>query len=250
MSAPSHPWFRADQAPFPRPERPPAGKRLVVLAAHPDDDVLGCGGTLAAAALANASTFAAVLYLTDGEKGKPDPDLGEEEIRARRREEARRALVVLGATRHEWAGFPDTQLEAGSAEVEAVRRFLAAHRPDVLLVPAPFDPHPDHRATAHAAALALAKTNPLPAAIWLYEVQPCFPVDAIVRIDDTIEIKERALAAHESQNDDGRLVRAGLGMAASRALYAPAGWGAAEGFRTCSPAVFTTYCAAAGWKIG
>lgn len=248
MSAPSHPWFRADQAPFPRPERAPAGKRLAVLAPHPDDDVLGCGGTIAAAALANPGTYVAVLYLTDGEKGTIDPDAGEEEHRARRREEARRGLVVLGASRHEYAAFPDTQLEPGTTEVEAVRRFLIAHRPDLLFVPSPFDPHPDHRATAHIAALALGK-SPALAAVWTYEVQPSFPVDTIVRIDDTIEIKERALAAHESQNEDGRLVRAGLGLAAARALYAPAGWGAAEGFRVSSPSIFTTYCAAAGWKV-
>ena len=90
---------------------PPLGRSILVLAPHPDDEVLGAAAVIDVARRSGAQVH--VLVATDGERG-PDktgaPDLGEE-----RREETRRALgdLGLGADAVTFLGYADGSL-AGS----------------------------------------------------------------------------------------------------------------------------------------
>ena len=77
-------------------ERPP-GKRVLVLAAHPDDEVLGCGGTLRKHVLAGERVVG--LYLTDGAGTYGGSDLAEEEKRLLIESQACRAGSILGLER-------------------------------------------------------------------------------------------------------------------------------------------------------
>ncbi len=237
----AHDWLMADYTPLLRPVAPPDGKRIGVIAPHPDDELLGCGGTLLRATESNSNTHIRVLYLTNGEQGAPDRTGSIPEIAAVRCEEARRGLGVLGLAQGEHASFADGALAAGPREVERVARFLTECLPDVVMVPAPLDPHPDHRAAAGIAARALDAHEKIRPSVWLYEVQPCFPMNALVRIDGAETAKARALAEHRSQGVD-RLTRAARGLAASRALYAPPKWEYAEAFRIVSALNFVAMC--------
>jgi N-acetylglucosamine malate deacetylase 1 len=148
---------------------------------------------------------------------------------------------VLGLNPGEHASFPDGALGVGPEEVERVARFLNEFSPDIVMVPAPLDPHPDHRAATRILARALEAHEATRPSIWMYEVQPCFPMNALVRIDGVETTKERALAEHRSQDVD-RLTRAAQGLAACRALYAPPGWKYAEAFRIGSALNFIEMC--------
>ena len=149
---------------------PPLGRSILVLAPHPDDEVLGAAAVIDAARRSGAQVH--VLVATDGERG-PDktgaPDLGEE-----RREETRRALgdLGLGADAVTFLGYADGSL-AGSwgngwtavpraggsvsadAVVDALRAALRGARPDTVVLPIAVDAHPDHRALNRFALLAL-----------------------------------------------------------------------------------------------
>ncbi|MFY9551094.1 MAG: PIG-L family deacetylase, partial [Thermoanaerobaculia bacterium] len=125
------------------------GARILVLAAHPDDESLGAGGTLAL----NAGKAEAVRIwiATDG--------TGQEGVAAekaadygiRRREEAVRAAAALGLGPPRFAGLADRRLadERGVLEA-ALDAELDEFRPDLVLCPSPAELHPDHRALARA----------------------------------------------------------------------------------------------------
>lgn len=109
---------------------------LLAFGAHPDDVELGAGGTLVAWVAGGGS--ATLVDLTAGERGtRGTPEL--------RRQEARMAAQTLGVQRVTLA-LPDAGLDADSPQQRLeVVRLLRQLRPQLLLLPHPADPHPDHR---------------------------------------------------------------------------------------------------------
>jgi LmbE family N-acetylglucosaminyl deacetylase len=186
-----------------------------------------------------------VLYLTAGEQGFADRSQPLQDVAQIRREEARRGLAVLGLEEGEHASFPDGALAAGPREVERVARFLQECAPEIVMTPPPLDPHPDHRAATGILVRVLESDVTIQPTVWIYEVQPGFPMNALVRMDGLEGAKARALAEHRSQ-DAGRLTRAAMGLAACRAMYAPPGWQYAEAFRIVSAANFVAICRSLG----
>lgn len=136
-----------------------AGRTLLTVVAHPDDEV-GAAGTLLAQRARRDDVH--VAWLTDGEMSAALGDLPPEEVARRRRGHARRAAEMLDVTPH-FFGWPDTGLEPGRERAAEVARLLARLRPDGLLT---FGDawirglrHPDHRAAGEIArdAVTLAR---------------------------------------------------------------------------------------------
>lgn len=124
--------------------------RLVVVAPHPDDEVLGCGGFMAQARSAGREVL--VVSVSDGEACYPgDPFWTPERLRETRRRELRAALAALGLGQVAVVllGVPDGGV--GLAAAFLTDR-LAAHlrRDDLILVPWEKDGHPDHEACNRA----------------------------------------------------------------------------------------------------
>ena len=136
----------------PLPLTPPPA-RAVVVAPHPDDEVLGVGGLLAL--LAAAGTQVEVIAVTDGEASNPGGSVPSDELAARRRVETAAALDRLGVR----AGVTHLHLpDGGAAGLE--RPVLAALRlgpGDWLLAPWSRDGHPDHEAVGRACESAAAR---------------------------------------------------------------------------------------------
>jgi len=144
------------------------GYGALIVAPHPDDEVLGCGGLLAAARRPDGL---AVLVLSDGALSPPAA-AGDPGLPALRREETLRALDLLGVSeRHvSFAGLPDGGLSTRAAQLDrelldAARRTSATD----VFVPFRFDRHPDHQAT-QAAGERLARRAGL--RLWEYFVYP------------------------------------------------------------------------------
>jgi LmbE family N-acetylglucosaminyl deacetylase len=132
----------------------PRGSRLVVVAPHPDDEVLAAGGLLAAAARAGRELL--LVAVTDGQASHPGSEQWPETDLARqRRGETAAALRVLGAdtTTVRRLGLADGSL---APQVLVLARTLAGllSPGDVVVSPWRFDGHPDHEATGQAAGLA------------------------------------------------------------------------------------------------
>ena len=190
----------------------------VVVAPHPDDEALGCGGLLALLHRAGLPTAAALV--SDGTLSHPASAVFSAPARRAVREaEFRHALTILGANAAEplLLGLPDGHVPDTAAELgfrEAVvrlRDFLLNQQADTVLVPWRRDPHPDHRATAQLVHAALAAMPHPPRRLeyvvwaWARAAPEDLPTaaDAVrgFRLDIAagLQQKQRAIAAHRSQ---------------------------------------------------
>jgi LmbE family N-acetylglucosaminyl deacetylase len=206
----------------------PSGGQLVVIAAHPDDESIGCGG-LVAAWRAGGGTVT-VCVLTDGAAGDPalrDPDLPAAErsdlaatLVARRRAETEDALAVLGA-QAVWFDGTDGSL-AGDVDriAGALGRHLRQNAPDAIAAPFPADRHADHAAASRIlAATDLAGTLP----VFGYEVWSPALANAVLDITDWADAKWAAIACHRSQTATTDYAAALRGLATYRAVSAGLG---------------------------
>lgn len=151
----------ANQLPIVAPATLLAERGLLVMAPHPDDETLGCGGMLAWAA--ERGCLAHVVFLTDGERSHPDAEV---DLRRVRRGEALLATTRLGLLPQNisFLGLPDAGLQTLSGlDLTWVRRWIRAlmaeRRPCLVAVTAPSDPHGDHQA-AYALVANAARDLP------------------------------------------------------------------------------------------
>jgi LmbE family N-acetylglucosaminyl deacetylase len=140
--------------------------RLMAVLAHPDDESLGFGGTLARCAAEGVQTY--LVTATRGERGwtgDPDANPGPEALGRLREGELRAAAKELGLREVRFLDYVDGELDQADPE-EAVRRIvghLRRVRPQVVLT---FDPqgaygHPDHIAICQlTTAAVLAAADP------------------------------------------------------------------------------------------
>jgi LmbE family N-acetylglucosaminyl deacetylase len=194
-----------------------ADQRWLVLAPHPDDEVLGAGGLLQQVAAQGAA--ARVLLLTQGENN-PWPhrwverrwSIGERERRAwgeRRVGECREALRRIGLqaeTVLRPMGWPDGEVRASLwREPEALVAQLAAEladfEPTHVVLPCADDRHPDHNGAAVLAELALERVAPRPALLaYLVHGRARAAPDVRVALDERQRaVKLEALRAHATQ---------------------------------------------------
>lgn len=108
---------------------------ILVFASHPDDAELGIGGTIAA--LSDQGKKVGIADLTMGEMGTR----GSKELRM---EEARRASEILGVVYRTNLGIPDTQIMNNREHQLKVMEVVRQTRPDICIIGAPTDRHPDH----------------------------------------------------------------------------------------------------------
>ncbi|MCW2837686.1 MAG: bifunctional family deacetylase/class SAM-dependent methyltransferase [Marmoricola sp.] len=125
------------------------GQSLLVVVAHPDDETLALGATLAD--LVASGVRVHVVALTAGEAALEHVGEHLPELAARRRHELDRAGIALGLTDCTTLALPDSRLAEHQAEVEtAVREAVERHRPDRVATLWREDPHPDHRAVSES----------------------------------------------------------------------------------------------------
>jgi LmbE family N-acetylglucosaminyl deacetylase len=170
--------------------REPPRERVLVLAPHPDDEIIGPGGTLALHA-DNGSEIT-VVYLTDG--GGRDGD--REGLARTRRREAEAVAGLYGFEPVFWA-HPDTRLDPRAAQ-PGLEELLAERRPDSVYVTSWFEHHFDHYAASAALAGALAALaragRALPATVLGYEVWDNLPApNRVVDVSTRLERKVEAM---------------------------------------------------------
>lgn len=204
----------------------PGKERVLVLAPHMDDEVLGCGGALALHHRAGAHIT--VAFLTDGRQGRRAlADLrgamlreAQAELVEVRKAEAEAARVELGIDALIFLDAPDGALAEDAAAAGKLWAVIEACRPEIVYLPSHLEQHPDHRAVS-ALLLAAATGSALDFVCHAYEVWTPLYANCLVGIDSVLETKQRALAHYRSQLTEADFEHGIVGLNAYRAMTRP-----------------------------
>jgi LmbE family N-acetylglucosaminyl deacetylase len=212
--------------------------RVLVLAAHPDDEVLGMGGTIAAHV--DRGDTVRVVVVTDGSSTQYP---GDSETRLRKEEEALRAAAELGVMDYLHLDLPDMRLDT-LPHVE-VNRIVEEHVDD-LGAEVVYTPHPDvnldHRTLFDSVAVA---TRPVPgqsvrrlltyaptsSTEWTPAPLNWFVPNWFVDVSGTIDRKVAAFAHYETERREFPHPRSERAIRAAAEFYgASCGYAHAEPF--------------------
>lgn len=230
----------------PEPIRDFSEPRVMVLAPHMDDEVVGCGGAIRQHVLSGAQIT--VVSLTDGRRGDHTLygrdlstgalDRAEHALSSERKQESRHAADILGYDDLVFLDAPDGQLELEPQLIERLVQLIGQRRPQLIYLPSPLERHPDHWMTSCVFDAAFKSAPELFHANLLcrtYEAWTPLLPNRFVDITDVFEDKILALRAFASQlrHVDYERVTRGLNMYRS---INQNGSGYVEAFFECTPA--------------
>jgi LmbE family N-acetylglucosaminyl deacetylase len=217
------------QSPFPaltsiaRPgpadtELTPEQKRVLLVAAHPDDPEFSSAGTVAN--WVRDGIEVVFVLVTSGDKGTPDHTMTGDRVSNMREQEQVAAAARLGVTQVHFLRFPDGELTPGLELRGAITRMIRMFKPYAVMTHDPltlfynneFINHPDHRAVGQATVDAIYPTarDPLQVpeqtreGLEPHKVKEIYlwgsdQPNVVVDISDTMDLKIEALKSHQSQ---------------------------------------------------
>ena len=181
--------------------------RVLVLAAHPDDEVLGMGGTIALHAAVHGDAVR-IVCVSDGSSSQYPGDTA---LRERKNEEARRAAAALGVEEYVHLDLPDMRLDTiPHVEVNrVVEEHVTDFGPEVVYSPHP-DVNSDHRVLFASVSVATRPTPgqsvrrvltyaPTSSTEWTPAGTNWFVPNWFVDITETFERKLAAFACYETE---------------------------------------------------
>ena len=188
---------------------------VLVISPHPDDESIGCGGTLRKHVLAGDTVQA--IFLTSGERGGHGRSL--EETKSLREQEAREAASILGLDHIEFWQVRNGSLRTTKKLVDRLQSRITEWSADTIYVTHDREMHEEHRVAARLVRRAVSGLAPdfSKPEVLMFEVwTPLQRMDQIVDITPFIETKIAAIRAHKSQCDVLGFDDAFLGLARYR----------------------------------
>jgi LmbE family N-acetylglucosaminyl deacetylase len=191
---------------------------VLVIAPHPDDETLGCGGAIKL--LCSLGKTVQVLVMSDGTQSHTNsrkfPTLA---LKHLREQETRRAMSVLGVESSHITFFqlrdgsiPASKSAGFNKAVGRLQDYLSAINPKIVFAPWRSDPHPDHRATWQILQAALNQPSLSPRVIeypiWDWDPaqrqssQQGFRKAWRLDISGVVEAKKQAIAVYRSQTTE------------------------------------------------
>ncbi len=198
-------------------------KSAMSIHAHPDDQDFTVSGTLAKWARHGCQIVS--IIVTSGDAGSNDPSKGaafKPQLAALREGEQRAANQVLGIKETVFLHYPDGEVVPSLALRKDLTRLIRRYKPEVVVTGDPtawlygndYINHPDHRATAEAAAYAVFPsagtrmifTDLLDEGLPPHDVKRLYvhgneKPDTWIDISETVQVKIDALKKHVSQKD-------------------------------------------------
>ena len=216
----------------PSPLQVPAGRRLMVLAAHPDDESIGAWGLLLAH---RGKSEIHLVNLFNGEGGgrlprNPWQNTPEYKtaLAAARRKEFEAVARRLNAASLHYLDLRDGQTLPNETDAMKLGRIAASIRPDVVLIPWYLDNQQDHRVTNVLYAWGCPD---LECRVLAFEIWTLTHPNAVLEVSEWIEEKRALIRTYETQNNGVDYAAYAGGLATVRAFHCgtrPDRGGAAE----------------------
>lgn len=211
-------------------------RRVLVLAPHPDDEVIGCGALIQRRVAAGAQVT--VVFVT--QEGARSIVRHDDAPVRRRVLESRRAVADLGVARTAYLELEELSLSRDADAFARLRAALAeligAMGPGLVLAPGDGEMHPDHRAVCRATleamdALWAADEIDLDTPVALYEVWGGGEANAYVRVSPgEMQAKRVAMARYASQTETADYLAIMDLLHETRGRTLPGGFAPAEGY--------------------
>jgi LmbE family N-acetylglucosaminyl deacetylase len=187
-------------------------RRIAVIAAHPDDEVLGCGATIARHTASGDEVH--VLIVAEGATSRSvtGDRLEFKDQLSQLAASAHRANELLGATNLELLGFSDNRMDSVDLldVVKVIEAFLGRFEPHTVYTHWPFDLNIDHRIVSEAVQTACRPVPLSPqdqilffevpsSTEWRVSAARSFEPNYFVDVSATLELKHKALAFYASE---------------------------------------------------
>ena len=211
--------------------------RVLVVAPHMDDEMIGAGGTLALHQ--NMGSELGLIFTSDCAGVGPDPQANEAEAKVREAE-AKIAAAYFDMDYLGTLGYPCGSLSRHEAAMgrELAER-IESWQPETIFCPFPSDHHRDHQATALGLAHALATTG-WKGEVWGYEIWSTLWPNTAVDITSVVQRKRESIECYPSQIQYMSYVESALGLNRYRGLRVLKE--SAEAFYVCSSNEFQKIC--------
>ncbi|MEO9528203.1 PIG-L family deacetylase [Roseibium sp.] len=146
-------------------------RNVLVVAAHPDDEALGCGGTMARHASDGDNVH--VVFLTNGVSAR-NPDTPDRDAEDHRHHAAEAALKTLGVRSSVYGDFPDNQLDTVALlrVAQFIEKVAQDIRPEIVYTHHAGDLNVDHR-ICHEAVLTAFRPAPGQTVKAIYAFEVC-----------------------------------------------------------------------------
>ena len=203
------------------------GQRVLVLAPHPDDETIGCGGSLM---LHNkAGDPVKIVFLTNGALGDTTGEIEKNHYVRLRQKEAENACKIFGITDLAFWPYEDRSLSGARGALSRMVDLLKSYRPQLVYAPSPMEFHPDHRAACFLLCDAFSHIDE-GFQVAFYEVGQPVCVNTLVDITPVLDLKNHALDCYQSQLKEQPYGDIVMGLNRYRSMTLPERVTHAEGF--------------------
>ncbi len=182
-------------------------KTILVIAAHPDDELLGCGGTIIKH-IKNGDT-ASTLILGEGMTSR---NKEEQESLEKLHKDAKVAADIIGFENIFFADLPDNKFDSVALLdiVKIVEKYISEIKPDIVYTHHGYDINIDHQKTFHAVITACRPCNQycpekiytfetLSSTEWQHKDHKQFAPNTYINIEKELDQKIEAMEAYTSE---------------------------------------------------
>ena len=184
--------------------------KIIVFSPHPDDDLIGCGGSIAKHI--RQGNEVTIIYMTSGDAGSLK--YTKDELAEIREKEAGDAAKSLGIKDLVFLKTPDGYLEYNKENLIKIVNLIREKKPNIVYLPHKSDAHKDHIKTHELVIESIGRASgpwfqECKGKPWSVDTVLCYevwtPLQDVSYVEDItefLELKLKALAQHKSQIQD------------------------------------------------
>lgn len=201
-------------------------RNVLIVAAHPDDELLGVGGTVRR--LTNEGVCVRAVILAEGltSRGDKRTDTSQSELEELKKD-ACAAAKEVGYMSIDFCGFPDNRMDEADLldVIKVISRFVEKYRPDTIFTHHHGDLNIDHQRTCEAVLTACRPVGDYcveriyafetPSSTeWNYRYDEPFCPNVFFDVTDTLEAKIRGMACYRTESAEYPHPRSGKALRA------------------------------------